>query len=95
VSELFQEDLSSQFPVATRRHILLPLPPSEIAVALSAQTELEASGSKAKGMEKIGNEARMQIPGVSPRCSYTNGRPYSSSDVRHLRLARGHAYIPC
>jgi hypothetical protein len=38
-----------------------------MAVALSSQTELEASGSKAKEMEKIGKEVRMQIPGVPPR----------------------------
>lgn len=67
VWELFQEGLSPQFSVAARWHNLLPLPPSEVAVALSSQTELEASGSKAKEMEKIGKEVRMQIPGVPPR----------------------------
>jgi hypothetical protein len=54
VWELFQEGLSPQFSVTARWHNLLPLPPSEVAVALSSQTELEASGSKAKEMEKIG-----------------------------------------
>jgi hypothetical protein len=67
VWELFQEGLSPQFSVAARWHNLLPLPPSGVAVALSPRTELEASGSEAKEMEKIGKEVRMQIPGVPPR----------------------------
>jgi hypothetical protein len=67
VWELFQEGLSPKFSVATRWHILLPLPPSKMIVALSSQTELETSCSKAKEMEKVWKEVRMQIPGVPPR----------------------------